>query len=52
MEIRIKFQRKSSRHTWIPFGYNGVHLALYTEKTASESICCYPWLHVSCHTVG
>ena len=29
-----------------------VHLALYTEKAASKSICCYPWLYVSCYTVG
>ncbi|XP_066393062.1 proline-rich receptor-like protein kinase PERK2 isoform X2 [Miscanthus floridulus] len=29
-----------------------VHLTLYTEKAASKSICCYPWLYVSCYTVG
>lgn len=29
-----------------------VHLALYTEKAASESTGCYSRLHVSCYIVG
>lgn len=37
-------------NSWILCCISRVHLALYTEKAASKSICCYPWLHVSGYT--